>query len=216
MTLTELFVIYKERIIKAKKIILCHWSTQEGFEINNIDEFETILHQFGNDEVYLINEIQNDKMFFFEYFVMSKVNPYVIVLKHPLLTNSYWKDLPDKMIDSFVSEENNVYRYLMVDYGKTIKEFIVEFPPNIDFEILTFCKSKMKRGFLTKNNKGNSNISVLFTNSSRFVDLDASNFITYELQSLYDDWDNKKITTLNLSKKLWNDIKKIGQSTNVI
>ena len=65
MTLTELFGLYKEQMMDRKKVVLCHWKDQHGFEINNIDEFEEILHSFGTDEVYLINEIENDKMYFF-------------------------------------------------------------------------------------------------------------------------------------------------------
>ena len=211
MTLIELYALYKEQMMDRKKIVLCHWKDQTGLEINNIEEFEQIVHEL-KEEVYLLNEMENDKMYFTEYFVMSKAKPHVIVLRHPLLTNAYFKDLPDQMIESFVSEEeNNVYRYLMIDYGKGIKEFIIEFPPNIDFEILKFCTEKMKKGFLTKSKKENSSISLIFTNSSRFTDLDASNFVTYELQSIYPEWEIKKITPLNLSRKFFTDLKKIGK-----
>ena len=212
MTLRELFENYQKQI-EHKKIIICHWSTQEGFEINNIEEFQETINYFKNNEVYLINGIENDTMSFFEYFVMNRVNPYVVVLRHPLLTNAYWKDLPDKIIDSFVSNENNVYRYLMCDYGKGLKDYVIEFSPNIDVDILQFCTDKMKKGFLTKSKKENSSISLIFTNSSRFEDFDAGNFVTYELSSIYDQ-NVKTITTLNLSKKFFNGIKKIGKNND--
>jgi hypothetical protein len=212
MTLKELFVVYKTKTMQQKKIIVCHWQTQEGFEINDVDEFEAILYEFGEDEVYLLNEAETPEMYFFEYFIMRKVEPYVVALKHPLMTNAYWSELPDKLIDSFVSEESGVYRYLKVCYKKGIVDYVIEFPPNIDENIMKFCSNKMKKGFLNaKNNRINSNISLLFTNSSRFIDLNVNNFVTYELESLYLDWSVKNITCLNLSRKFWNDIKKVGQ-----
>jgi hypothetical protein len=210
MTLTELFVLYKTRLLD-KKIVLCHWQDQTGFEINSVNEFETIVHQFGNDEVYLLNEAENEKLYFFEYFIMRQTQPYVVVLRHPLMTNAYWKDLPDSINDMFVSEEGGVYRYLTVDYGKHIKEYAIEFPPDIDTPIMDFCASKMKKAFRTRTNARASNISLLLTNSSRFIDLNPTNFVIYELESIYPEWAIKKITTLALSRKLWNDIKELGK-----
>ena len=212
MTLTELYGLYKERLMSQKKLILCHWKDQTGFEINNFEEFEQIIHEFDNEEVYLLNEVENEKMYFFEYFVMAQTQPYIIVVRHPLMTNAYWREIPDKINDIFVSEEGGIYRYLMVDYGKHIKEYIIEFPPDIDLEIMKFCSLKMKNGFRTRLNNKASNISLLFTNSSRYIDLDANNFVTYELKDIYPEWNVKKINTLNLSRKFWNDIKKIGKN----
>jgi hypothetical protein len=128
------------------------------------------------------------------------------------MTNAYWKDLPDNINDMFVSDESGVYRYLTVDYGKRVKEYVVEFPPTIDESIMSFCSSKMKKGFRTRVNEKSSNISLLITNSSRYIDLNANNFVTYELESLYPDWNIKKVTPLALSRKFWNDIKELGKN----
>ena len=195
-----------------KKVVLCHWQTQEGFEINSVDEFEEVIRSFGKDEVYLLNEAENEKLYFFEYFIMSQTQPYVVVVRHPLMTNAYWKDLPDNINDMFVSDESGVYRYLTVDYGKKIKEYVIEFPPNIDQDVMEFCSGKMKKGFKTRLNDKASNISLLITNSSRYIDLNANNFVTYELESIYPDWEIKKITSLALSRKLWSDIKELGKN----
>jgi len=213
MTLSELFVVCQQTgVLNIKKIVLCHWETQQGFEINNLDEFEQMLHEFDNDQVYLINEVENDNLHFFEYFIMNATQPYVVAIRHPLMTNAYWKDLPDALMDSFASASGGIYRYLMIDYGKHIKEYTIEFPPEIDTEILNLCAQKMRKSFRTRVNTLASNISLLFTNSSRFIDLNARNFVIYELAALYPDWNVKKITTLNLSRKLWNEMKQLGKT----
>jgi hypothetical protein len=210
MTLRQLFVSYKKLNINNKKIVLCNWKTQEGFEINSIEEFEKVLPELGNSELYLINQMENEKVIFFEYFIMAKTDPYVVVLRHPLMTNSYWKDLPDKINDVFIADDDGVYRYLTVDYGLKIKEYVIEFPPDIQKDIIDFCSSKMPKGFKKTKNQ-TSNISLIFTNSSRYKDFDANNFVIYELESIYDDWNIQNITTLNLSRKFFNDIKKVGK-----
>jgi hypothetical protein len=211
MTLRELLPLYKEKFMETKKLILCNWSSQNGCEINNIEEFEKVLQLFGDNEVYLLNNSETKDFHFFEYFIMRKTEPYVVVLKHPLMTNAFWRDLPDNINDMFVSEQSGVYRYLMVDYGKKIRDYVIEMPTTIDDEIFNFCKEKMPKGFKGVNHS-TSNISILFTNSSRFEDLNLKNFVIYELEDLYKDWNIKNITTLNLSRKLWTDIKKLGQN----
>lgn len=209
MTLRELFPLYKERFMESKKLILCHWETQDGYQISNSEEFEEILDSFGDDEVYLLNNSETKDFHFFEYFIMKKVEPHVVVVRHPLMTNGYWKELPDNVNDMFVSNRSGVYRYLTVDYGKKIKEYVIEMPTTIDDEIFEFCAEKMPRGFKGASHS-TSNISLLFTNSSRFEDLNAKNFVIYNLEDIYPDWDIKSITTLALSRKVWADIKKLG------
>lgn len=210
MKLKELYPLYKEKHIENKKVILCHWKEQNGYEINNIDDFDYVMELF-DDEVYLMNDSETKDFYFFEYFVMERTEPYVAIVRHPLMTNSYWKDLPDKINDMFVSKDSGIYRYLTVDYGKKIKEYVIEMPTTIDEDIYEFCKSRMPKGFRTASHS-TSNVSLVFTNSSRFKDLDLQNFVTYKLPDIYKEWDIEKITTLSLSRKIWNDIKKINTS----
>jgi hypothetical protein len=200
--LSELFELYKNNAeFQSKRIILCDWKTSEGYEINSLKEFNNYMQNFPQVH-FLIDKIENEKFLIYDYFTMLKTKPYVVTLVHPLMTNAYYKDLPDQTIDVHVNQDG-VYRYVYVDYGSGIKEYVIEFPNSIKPEI----KEKFKD--ILPDVSDINNISLIFTNSDRFTVLEPSNFLIYNLEDIYPDWAVKKITTLNLSKKVWNELKAI-------
>lgn len=205
MTVRQLFEFYKSSLINTdKRLILCNWKTQDGYEIRNIQEFEELLHNQKN-ELYILSNEENDDINFFEYFEMGWTEPYIVIMRHPLLTNAYWKEKPDRMLDAF-AVSGGIYRYIVIEYSKRVKEYIIEFPMDVNEQILHYCQSLVPKGIKQTNE---STLSIVFTNSTRFKDLKQSNFVTYNLKDLYTDWDVKNRTNLNLSRKLWNELKKI-------
>ena len=206
MTLMQFFETYKSNIAyHAKRLILCEWKSQEGYEVTNEAEFETLLHTL-KDELYLMNAQETDDLLLFDYFTIAKTEPYVVIMQHPLMTNAYWKDLPDKILDIFVC--NNIYRYISVEYNRGMREYIIELPTEIDESIIEYSRMVFPRAF--KHLNGETHVSVLFTNNNRFKELDPNNFVIYKLEELYPQWDIKKITPLNASRKYWAEIKQIG------
>jgi hypothetical protein len=202
MTLRNLHALYLENDVKTfPKLVLCEWLTQEGFAINSMDDFTQIVDSIKT-EMYLLNKQESKSTLIYDYFTMSKAKPHVVALAHPLLTNGYFKDLPDQTIDIHINGDG-VYRYLFVDYGAGIKEYIIEFPSEIAGPIYERFKD------ILPNASSVDNISLIFTNSDRFTVLEPSNFLIYNLEDIYPDWAVKKITTLNLSKKVWNELKAI-------
>jgi hypothetical protein len=66
----------------------------------------------------------------------------------------------------------------------------------------------MPKFFRVKPGK-NQNISLLFTNTNRYNDLDKTNFVTHNLEEIYPEWTVKSINTMNLSRKVWDNLKTI-------
>jgi hypothetical protein len=131
-----------------------------------------------------------------------------MLLQHPELTNAFWKDIPDKIIDSF-DIDGDIYRYNKIDYNSGISEYIVEFPEIINENIYNYLKSIMHTGF--ENSVGNIT-SILFTNSDRFIKLDQINFVPYNLNRIYPEWEAKNKNINNTSQKFWKEIKEIANN----
>ena len=207
MKIEELFEQYKNGMTK-KKIVFCHFQTMQGFQFTSTEEFANFLSA-PHEPIYILNSFSNKDTDLYDYFQMEKVEPHLVLIKHPVNTNAYYKALPDKILDSFVSTESNVYRYLLVDYDNNIKEFVIELPQTLDAPIFKFLKSKISKTFFRKEYV-KSSLSLIFTNSNRYKILNEANFIILNYNDIYKDWDIKNITSENLSKKIWKDITKRG------
>lgn len=206
MTLNE----FAESFLGEKRIILCDWKTQQGYQVQTAEELRTLVATFT--ETYYILKMEDAPDFMLlEYFTIKKAPSHVVVVRHPLMTNAYWKDLPDKTNDVFALE--GIYRNLTIDYGKLIREYVIELPTEIESKIFKHLRTLMPKSFRTKPSK-NQTISILFTNSNRFKELDQTSFVTYNLEELYPEWDVKKITALNLSRKVWSELKDMAITSN--
>jgi hypothetical protein len=200
MTIKELFSQYQDdKIDKKKRLILCDWISQSGIEISNEKHFDEFLK--SKYEYFILNRQESDKFLIYDYFTLRKVEPYVVVLQHPLMTNAYWKDIPDKIFDIFV--QDGIYRYIRITYGNGVTDFVIEYPSDIDDKI--FKKTQKLFPDLVLENSEN-NISLVFTNGNRFTELDKNNFLIYNLQEIYPDL-KTKFTPLTLSRKIWSDLK---------
>jgi len=206
MTLNDLYENIKFLPWK-KQLIFCHFQTQEGFSINSVNQLESFLKKY-KDTIYIIDQKEGVNSIFFHFFTMNKIEPYLVILKHPIMTNAYFKNLPDEIIDSYITEENNIYRYVMVNYEKNIKEFIIELPNNIENYIYILLRKRLGKLFIKSKNMY-TNFSLVFTNSDRWQQFPSNTFAIMNYNDVYkSDWQVKNITSENLSKKLWKDIKK--------
>jgi hypothetical protein len=204
MTLNDLFKQYQEgKIPSDSRLILCNFVTQDGSEVKNEQDFLKVISDEKN-ECHVLNKQQSNKFIIYDYFVMRKVSPYVVGLYHPLMTNAYWKDFPDSILDVVINDDG-IYRYLLIEYDKGIRDYVIEFPMEINPDI--FNKGKMLFPEVFKEADNDLALSLVFTNGNRFTDIDESNFIIYNLEEVYPDWNVKNITPLTLSKKVWNDLK---------
>lgn len=208
MTIQDLFE--REKLTEdQKKLVFCDLSTRDGFQINSLDEFVNYL-KYNKDILYIANESVSEKVRLFDFFKMEKVEPYLVFVKHPYMTNAYYKILPDKFNETYISLQDNIYRYLTVSYSHGIKEYVIELPQNIEKPIYDFFKSIVKTRFLG-NNYRNIVISMVFTNSNRYKLFAQNNSIILPYNEVYKAWDVKSITSFNLSSKVWKDIKSIGK-----
>lgn len=212
MNLNDIYLQYKhnieQKLTVQEKIIFYNIEDKSGFEIDELIDFEGAIAHFKNKDIIIINQEMIDGQLVYSYFVMEKVDPYICVISHPFMTNAYWKDAPDLFIDSFISQNNQIYRYFSVDYLHGMKDYIIEFPTEIDDIITNFLKKHISK-FLQKHISQEDNISILFTNTNRFKMKQDSHFILYSLHDVYSEA-LKKPTIANVSKKLFNDIKKLS------
>jgi len=204
MTLNDLFVEYENnRIDLKKRLILCDYASQEGYEINNKEQFQKFLN--SKNEFFVLNHQESNNFLIYDYFTMRKVKPYLVALKHPMMTNAYWKDVPDEILDVFIKD--GIYRYIKVEYNNAIVDYIIEYP--VDIEEKLFDKSKkLFPKLFDKNYSNYNNISLVFTNGNRFTELDSSNFLIYDLNEIYPE-SKTKFTPLTLSRKIWADLKTV-------
>jgi hypothetical protein len=196
MTLNEFRSVYEAT---PKKLVLCEFRTQQGYQINNLQELDQLLTKLKT-ELYLLDKQESDDIIIYDYFTIGKTKPNIIIVNHPFLTNAYWKDVPDKINDVFVTE--SVYRYITVDYSKTIKEYIIELPSELDTSTLEYCKSLMSKF----HQKPNMTTSILFTNSDRLLNVNSPDIIVYNLYDIFTPKDSK-INIRNASKQFWTELK---------
>jgi len=207
MDIKELFEEYKGKELE-KRLVFCHFQTQEGFEFKSTQEFAEFL-DIHTKPIYIMNKFSNKDTDLYDFFEMEKVEPYLVLIKHPVMTNAYYKAAPDATIDSYVSKDSNIYRYLFIKYDNKIQEHVIELPQTMDKNVYTFLREHLGKNFF-KNNYSNTSLSMVFTNSNRYKLFDEKNFIIIPYNEIYTDWDVKHITSANLSKKIWKDIMKLG------
>jgi hypothetical protein len=209
MTIKELYDLYVSGVVEQnRQLIFCDFETQEGFQIDNIDDFKQLLKEINAQKAYIMQYEYDEQMTIYEYLVMSKTEPVAIVMNHPELTNAFWKDIPDKIIDSF-DIDGNIYRYLKVNYHNGICDYVIELSEEINDEILNYVKRIMPSGF--QYIPGNV-ISVLFSNSDRFVKLNQLTFVPYNINRIYPEWEVKNKNINNTSQKFWKEIKEIANN----
>jgi hypothetical protein len=203
MTLKDLYETYKLGIGQQKRIILADQQTGNGWEIKNIEQFESILNYYGDDDLHLINQNENDDIIYFEFFIMQQDDPKIAIIHHPPLTNAYFKDAPDRIID-MTSINNNIYRYISIDYGNLLKDVVIELPSQIDDNVFKFLKSKFPTVFINNIKNTESSFSIVFTTTDRFKNAQDFSFKIFPLESLYQ---LKSPTIKNVSAKLWKELK---------
>lgn len=207
MTLKELFEFYKTGMVSDEKIILCNYKTQDGFEIKDIQSFQNTIDHFGDKNIYLLNNQEINDFTYFDYFEMEKVEPYIVVFRHPELTNSYFKDAPDKIL-GIHNNALGMWHYLMVDYGDMIKDFVIEAPPAIEDTIWKLLKKRFPESFKKNEIIGNSSFSFVFTNSDRFKSIEQFSFKMYDIGKIFPDIKSRYIEVA--SRRIWKEILKIG------
>ncbi len=193
---------------EKRRLVFCEFTTQEGFQVANLEELKEYIAN-NSEPIYIMNESSNESLRLFDYFTMQRIKPYMVVVKHPIMTNAYYKPLPDKINDVYVSPQGNVFRYLLAKYHGRIQEYVIELPQNMDESIYKFLKKLVGNNFF-KNNYKNTALSLVFTNSNRYQLFSEANFVILPYNTLYEDWDVKSITSANLSGKIWKDIKTAG------
>lgn len=205
MTVRNLFELYKQGIGSDRRIVLCNYKNGDGFEIRNLADFEAIVEQFDDRELYIMSQTEADDLVFFEYFEMHEEKPGTIaVVRHPHLTNAYWKEKPDRLVDTFV-HDLGIHRYIGVDYGWLLKEFVVELPVNVNPRIWKFLQRRFPKAFYNNVKDTDSSYSIIFSNTDRFAEVDPLSVKTFSLASLYPDL--KRPTIKSVSQKFWKQLK---------
>lgn len=208
MNLNDIYHSYLAGGIKDKlpqKLVFFNEKEKNGFEIESIQELNTALLEFNNKELVIYNsEIIDDEKIHY-YFTMQKAKKaYVCIMSHPILSNSYWKDIPDKSLDNILLETGENSKYFLVNYKNGMKDYIIELNFNSNNIILDFLKKKMPAFSFQPNE--DLTTSIIFTNTDRFLNLNNSEFVLYSLEEIY-DYKNSNIA--NVSRKLFNEIKNL-------
>lgn len=209
MTLRELFEFYKTGISSDEKIVLCNYKTQDGFEINNVQQFKDVIEYFGETDIFLMNKVDIDDGIYMEYFIMEKVEPYIAVLRHPELTNAYFKETPDKILSVHASE-SGIYHYILVDYKNLIKDLVIELPETINDNIWKVLRKKFPQSFKKNETIENSSFSIVFTNSDRFKLIEQFSFKLYSIDKIFPDIKTRHLEVA--SKRLWKEILKVDKN----
>lgn len=205
MTLRNLYELYKQGIGVDRRIVVCNYKSGDGFEIRNLADFEAVVERFDDRELYILNQTEGDDFVFFEYFEMHEAKPgTVAVVRHPHLTNAYWKEKPDRIMDTFVFD-TSIYRFVGVDYGWLLKEFVVELPVNVDSRIWKFLQRRFPKAFYNNVKDTESSFSIIFSNTDRFSESDQLSVKTFDLGTLYPTL--KRPTIKSISKKFWTQLK---------
>jgi len=209
VTLKELFEFYKTGISSDEKIILCDYKNQDGFEINNIQQFLDVIEYFGETDVFLMNKTDIDDGIYMEYFIMEKVEPYIVTLRHPELTNAYFREAPDKLLSVHASD-SGIYHYLLVDYKNLIKDLVIECPPTINENIWKVLRKKFPESFKKNETIDNSSFSIVFTNSDRFKSIEQFSFKMYPMEKIFPNIKTRHLEVA--SKRLWKEMLKADKN----
>lgn len=213
MTITDIYNLYLQGIGVEKRLVFCNIETNAGFEIKTTKQFENVMQVLNGKDLFILNQQEADNLTYFEYFVMAKkAEPVIAIVRHPNLTNAYWKENPDHIIDNLIIE-GNIYRYIDVDYGNTMRENIIELPSKVDDAIWALLKRKFKGAFLKNIDVADASYSLVFSNTNRF------DYVTEQIGvKIYPlsvaSGTLKQITIKSVSNKVWKEIKTIGKKQN--
>jgi hypothetical protein len=207
MTVNELFVLYQKGIGTDRKIVLCNQRLGDGFEIKSLEDFQAVIDYYGDIELYLVNKEETPEFVYFEFFIMEQSKPMIAIIRHPELTNAYFKEAPDR-INDFAIIKGGIYRYIGVDYGKLMKDLVIEFPSDIDDTVWKFLKHKFPYAFFNNVKDTGSNFSIVFTTTDRFQDIEQLAFKSNSLETVYPEL--KRPTIKSVSQKFWKELKALN------
>lgn len=205
MTVRNLYELYKQGIGSDRRIVFCNYKTQDGFEVRNLADFTALVETFDDRELYILSQTEGKDFIFFEYFEMNESKPGTIaVVRHPHLANAYWKERPDRLVDTF-AHDTSIYRFVGIDYGWLLKEFAVELPVNVDDRIWKFLQRRFPKAFYNNVKDTESSYTIVFSNTDRFDNVDPNSVRTFALDMLYPTL--KRPTIKSVSQKFWKQLK---------
>jgi len=209
MTVRNLYELYKQGLGVEKPIVLCDYKNGDGYRIENLAQFDKVMEQLEQDErdLFLLSTIEQEKFVYFEYFTMDRTEPLIAIVRHPHLSNAYWKDRPDYMIDT-ITIMDRVYRYVSIDYGNLLKELVIELPTSIDDDVFKLLKKRFPEAFYNNVRETNASYSLVFTNTDRFDDKEQLGYKTIALNGLYPEL--KRPTIKSVSQKFWKELKALA------
>jgi|ERR1700733_305516 len=204
MELNELFE-QKKSEVSFKRIVLSNVKDETGWDIESIEEFQAFLTNFKNKSVLIVAAIPGEEFDYFEILILSKAPIYAVCMVHPFLTNSYFKIIPDEILDVIFDSTDARYQFVKINYGNKLFDYVIEFPDTLPENVFLYLKNLAPKTL--KKLSETTTLSIVFTNNDRFLGMPLQDITLLHMDVFRELLESKSNNALQITKQFWQDLK---------